>query len=175
MAASAKKPNAPWKCPKCGREFARKSSYHGCGEYSVEGYLAKKNPAGVHLFNSLSTAAQKFPGVTLSPAKTQISFRVRSNFLMVSVSGAAITGYLFLPQPEPKPYFKKIVAASSRRHVHVFRIDDERTLQNFIQLLPAALELVAEEPPKSKPASSIGEEINELYRAERRLRASAIS
>src|SRR5437868_12731382 len=112
MASAFAKQGKSWRCPKCGREFAQRSAYHGCGNYTIEGYLAGKNPAGVALFNLLSTAAQKFPGATLSPAKTKITFRVRSNFLMVAVSGVGIHGYIFLPQPVPKPYFKKIVAAT---------------------------------------------------------------
>lgn len=173
MAAKVAKQRKPWRCPKCGREFAQKSAYHGCGKFTIEGYLAGKNSAGVALFNLLSNAAQKFPGVTISPAKTQITFRVRSNFLMVAVSGAGIHGYIFLPDATPKPYFKKIVAASSRRHAHQFRIRDLATLQNdFIKLLPEAIALVSDEvTEEAKPSSrkaSIGEEINALYRAERR-------
>jgi hypothetical protein len=173
MTAKAAKKRTPWRCPKCGREFAQRSAYHGCGNYTIEGYLAGKNPAGVALFNLLSTAAQKFPGVTLSPAKTQITFRVRANFLMVAVSGVGIHGYIFLPQPVPKPCFKKIVAASSRRHAHQFRITDPATLQNdFIKLLPEAIALVSEmeqRPQRSaKRKQTVGDEINALYRAERR-------
>lgn len=172
MAARSAKPKPPWKCPKCGREFASKSAYHGCGNYSVEGYLAGKNPAGVALFNSLATAAKKFPDVTLRAAKTQITFRVRANFLMVAVSGRGIQGYIALPRAVPKPYFKKIVAHSSRRHGHLFRIEDANALEDFIQLLPEAIALVSDEQnveskPKAGRQPSIGEEINAIYRAER--------
>ncbi|HEY6228116.1 MAG TPA: DUF5655 domain-containing protein [Verrucomicrobiae bacterium] len=172
MAAKVAKQRKPWRCPKCGREFAQKSSYHGCGKFTVEGYLAGKNSAGVALFNLLSQAAQKFPGVIVSPAKTQITFRVRSNFLMVAVSGTGIHGYIFLPNATPKTYFKKIVAASTRRHAHQFRITDAAILQNdFIALLPDAVALVSDdtvEAPKSSSRKlSIGSEINALYRADR--------
>ena len=172
MAARAAKPKPPWTCPKCGREFASKSAYHGCGNYSLEGYLAGKNAAGVALFNSLAAEAKKNPAVTLRAAKTQITFRVRANFMMVAVSGRGIQGYIILPRAVPKPYFKKIVAASTRRHAHLFRIDDARALEDFIQLLPEAIELVSnQEKVESKPKAarhlSIGEEINAIYRAER--------
>jgi hypothetical protein len=172
MGAKVAKQRKPWRCPKCGREFAQKSAYHGCGNFTVEGYLSGKNPAGVALFHLLADAAQKFHRVTISPAKTQITFRVRSNFLMVAVSGAGIHGYIFLPSAVPKPYFKKIVAASTRRHAHQFRITDPATLKNdFIKLLPNAVALVSDFVEERAKASlhktSIGEEINALYRAER--------
>jgi hypothetical protein len=172
MGAKAAKRKTPWRCPKCGREFAQRSAYHGCGKFTVEGYLAGKNPAGVALFNLLADAAQKFPAVTVSPAKTQITFRVRANFLMVSVSGCGIQGYIFLPVPVPKPYFKKIVAASSRRYAHVFRITEAHVLNNFSELLPEAVALVSDETQAKQPKDearkmSIGEEINALYRADR--------
>src|SRR5687768_1332550 len=94
MGAKVAKSKTPWRCPKCGREFARRSDYHGCGNYTMEGYLEGKNPAALELFNSLAAAARKFPGVTLSAAKTQITFRVRSNFLIVAISGRGIHGYI---------------------------------------------------------------------------------
>lgn len=172
MAARAAKPKPQWKCPKCGREFASKSAYHGCGNYSIEGYLAGKNPTGLALFNSLAAEAKKFPGVTLRAAKTQITFRVRANFMMVAVSGRGIQGYITLPRTVPKPYFKKIVASSSRRNGHLFRIDATDALNDFAQLLPEAISLVSDSETKAEKKSprklSIGQEINSLYRAERR-------
>lgn len=178
MPARAAKTKPPWKCPKCGREFASKSAYHGCGNYSVEGYLAGKNPAALALFNSLAAAAKKFPDVTLRAAKTQITFRVRANFMMVAVSGRGIQGYIALPRAVPKSYFKKIVAHSSRRHGHLFRIDDPHSLNDFAQLLPEAIAMVSDAeieiatvaaPKKKSPRKlSIGHEINSLYRAARR-------
>jgi len=157
-------------CPKCGREFAAKSAYHGCGNYTVEGYLAGKNPEGVALFHLLAEQARKLPGVSVAAAKTQITFRVRANFMMVGVSGCGIQGYIALPRPTPKPYFKKIVAASSRRHGHQFRITDAATLSDFVKLLPEAVAMVSDTPvePKRAAKSSIGREINALYRADRR-------
>jgi hypothetical protein len=172
MGAKAAKQRLRWKCPKCGREFAQKSAYHGCGNYTVEGYLKGKNPAGVALFDLLAAEVKKFPDVELSPAKSQITFRVRANFLMVAVSGRGIHGYIFLPRAVPKPYFKKIAAASSRRHAHQFRIDDAATLQNdFVKLLPDAIVLVSDPPGEPEqirdPKTTIGEEINAIYRAAR--------
>jgi hypothetical protein len=170
--AKSAKSSMGWKCPKCGRVFARRSPYHGCGKFTIEGYLSGKNPSGTALFNLLLAEAQKFEGVIVSPAKTQIMFRVTANFLMVAISGSAIHGYLFLPRAVPKPYFKKIVAASSRRHAHQFRISDPEILQNdFAILLPEAVALVSaqeEEPaPRAKRKLTIADEINALYRAER--------
>ena len=176
MAAKMAKANGGWKCPKCGREFAQRSPYHGCGKFTVEGYLAGKNRVGVALFEMLAAELKQFSEVVISPAKSQITFRVRSNFLMVAVSGVSIHGYLFLPREVARPYFKKIVRASSRRHAHQFRIADAATLQNdFMKLLPEAIALVseAEEEVKEdlKSGKRIGEEINAVYRSARRVAA----
>jgi hypothetical protein len=172
MGAKAANAKSLWKCPKCGREFKQKSAYHGCGQYTVEGYLAGKNPAGVGLFNALADEAKKFPGVALSPAKTMITFRVRANFLSVSITGKGIQGFLHLPVAVTKRYFKKVVAMSSRRHGHMFRIDDPRDLEDFVELLPQSVALVSETDAtperKTERRLRIGDEINALYRAERR-------
>jgi hypothetical protein len=142
----------------------------------VEGYLAGKNPVGVGLFEVLAAELKRFPEVVISPAKSQIMFRVRSNFLMVAVSGIGIHGYLFLPREMARPYFKKIVRASSRRHAHQFRIVDTATLQNdFMKLLPEAIGLVSEVEEEAdkvegqvESGKRIGEEINAVYRLARR-------
>ena len=107
----------------------------------------------------------------MAPAKTQISFRRRVNFLMVAVSGRRIHGYLFLNRPVSLPCFKKVVAASANRHVHVFQIADETSLRGeFTNLVGEAFRNAGEEDdhPKSKSAAScIGEEINAIYRQAR--------
>ena len=171
MAKSAK-PSKSWKCPKCGREFARRSAYHGCGQYTLEGYLAGKKPEAVALFNLLLKTANTFGPVIVWPVKTQITFRVQTTFLMVALSGKQLVGYLFLSREAPAPFFKKISTASARRFVHHFRIADAQTITGpFSVLLEEAItsQLESSKPPASEIPrhSSIGEEINALYRTYR--------
>jgi hypothetical protein len=172
MAAHSAKTQATWKCPKCGREFARKSPYHGCGQYTLEGYLKGKNPAAIALFNKVVAVAQSIGPITVSPAKTQVSLRVRSNFAMISLTGAQICGYLFLPEPRPAQFVRKITASSARRHVHHFRIDDPTMLNgDFPQMLAEAIAMASDqEPPQksSKRPRGIGDEINSFHRALRK-------
>jgi hypothetical protein len=170
--AESVKPAKSWKCPKCGREFARRSAYHGCGQYTLEGYLEGKRPEAIGLFKLLLETAQLFGPIFVSPVKTQVTFRVRTTFLMVALSGKQLVGYLFLSREAPAPFFKKISAASARRFVHHFRIADAPTITGpFSALLEEAIssQLAAKEPaPSEEPRdSSIGEEINALYRSER--------
>jgi hypothetical protein len=178
MASKSKKHVSGWICPKCGRQFARKSAYHGCGQYTVEGYLAGKTPEAIALFNLLVETAQQPGEITISPAKTQISFRVKTTFLMVALSGRQLTGYLFLPREAPAPFFRKITSASARRFVHHFRIADQQTITGpFAKLMAEAIELQSANDSaveKDNPLS-IGEEINALYRSDRTARRAEIS
>jgi hypothetical protein len=173
---AGKKTKAPWRCPKCGREFAQQRAFHSCGNYTVDGYLQGKNPEAVALFQLLVKTAQACGNFTLSPAKTQIIFRGRVAFLMVSLAGKRILGYLFLNRAVPLPCFKKVKAVSSQRHVHVFQIADEATLRGeFSQVLAEALHYATEQDDEAtsdksaKKISSprIGEEINAIYRQAR--------
>jgi hypothetical protein len=167
-AAKSKDGKKSWRCPKCGREFPRKSAFHSCGQFSVEGYLEGKNPEAVQLFNTLVDIAKSFGEFTLAPGKTQISFRRRVNFLMVSVSGKRIMGYLFLNRPASLPCFKKVVASSANRHVHVFQISDPATLRGeFAQLIGEAMQDSSDEEASTKSPLRIGEEINAIYRQAR--------
>lgn len=169
-AAKSKKEKISWCCPKCGREFPRKSAFHSCGQFSVEGYLEGKNPEAVQLFHTLVDTAKSFGEFTIAPGKTQISFRRRVNFLMVSVSGKRIMGYLFLNRPASLPCFKKVVASSANRHVHVFQISDSALIRGeFGQLIAEAMQNSGEEElgSETKGAMRIGEEINAIYRQAR--------
>jgi hypothetical protein len=176
-AAKTTKAKTAWRCPKCGREFPRKSAFHSCGQFTVEGYLEGKNPEAVHLFQTLVETAKSFGEFTLSPGKTSISFRRRVNFIMVSVSGKRIMGYLFLNRPAALPCFKKVVASSAHRHVHVFQISDQATLRGgFAPLIGEAMQSSGDEEHSSaKKISSpcIGEEINAIYRQARQQQQAA--
>lgn len=161
----------PWRCPKCGREFATKLAFHSCGNYTLEGYLEGKNPEAIALFNELVALTKSLGPVTVSPAKTQICFRLGTTFMMASASGRRVTGWLFLSRPTPSPCFKKIASASANRHVHVFQFSDAQVLRGeFAQHLRAAIMFAGDknpEAPVEKSATHIGEEINALYREER--------
>ena len=169
MAAKSAKPPVSWKCPKCSREFARKSPYHGCGQYTLEGYLKGKKPAAIALFNKVVTIAQSIGPITISPAKTQVSLRVRSNFAMIYLAGTQIGGYIFLPQPRPAQFVRKITASSARRHVHHFRINDPAVLRGeFHRMLAEAIAMASDQEPraqKTKRPCGIGDEINSFHRA----------
>jgi hypothetical protein len=176
--AKSAKPAKTWKCPKCGREFARRSAYHGCGQYTLEGHLAGKRPEAVALFNELLACAERSGPIMVSPVKTQITFRVRTTFLMVALSGKQLVGYLFLNREAPGPFFKKISAASAQRFVHHFRIADAQVIRGpFAKLLNEAIatqtenetEAESESDEKKERQMSIGEEINALYRTQRTL------
>ena len=172
MAKSAK-PGKSWNCPKCGREFARRSAYHGCGRYTLEGYLEGKRPEAVALFNELVSQSKEFGSIIISPVKKQVTFRVQTTFLMVALSGKQLVGYLFLNREAPAPFFKKITAASARRFVHHFRIAQVSVIRGqFAELLREAITVQSEERPESRQKVTVpltvGEEINALYRSERR-------
>jgi hypothetical protein len=171
MAKSAK-PVKTWKCPKCGREFARRSAYHGCGQYTLEGYLTGKRTEALALFHELLACATQSGPVMVSPVKTQVTFRVRTTFLMVALNGRQLVGYLFLTREVPAPFFRKITAASARRFVHHFRITEVSTIRGpFSELLKEAITAQTQEisVAKRKEARTltVGEEINALYRSER--------
>jgi hypothetical protein len=171
--AKSPKPVKSWKCPKCGREFARRSAYHGCGQYTLEGHLEGKRPEAVALFNELLATAKQFGPIIVSPVKTQVTFRVQTTFVMVALSGRQLVGYLFLNREAPAPFFKKITAASARRFVHHFRITDASTIRGqFSDLLKEAItsqcQGITESKNKETRPLTVGEEINALYRSERR-------
>jgi hypothetical protein len=168
-----KAPKAPWRCPKCGREFATKLAFHSCGNYTLEGYLEGKNPEGIALFQRLIELAKSMGPIQVSPVKTQVSFRLRTTFMMAFVAGRRIGGYLFLSKPSPSPCFRKIASASANRHVHVFQVSDAQTLQSELaQHLREAINYAGDKEKDTvdaveKGAARIGDEINALYREER--------
>jgi hypothetical protein len=110
--------------------------------------------------------------VTLSAAKTQISFRANTTFLRVSVTGRQLVGYIVLPREAPAPFFTKIIAASSRRFGHMFRIADPAIITGpFAKFMEESIAMGTDALKKTQATAtrggSIGEEINAIYRAER--------
>lgn len=161
-----------WRCPKCGREFAQRTGYHSCGNFTLEGYLAGKNPQGVALFNQLLQTVQGLGPVTLSPAKTQIGFKSGSTFMGVSIAGRQLTGYLLLPRAIPGPMFRRIATVSARRHVHHFRLADPALMAGlFAACVAEAIAVSSEASPAApvKPGDEppIGEQINAIFRQDR--------
>lgn len=169
--AKTKAPKGPWRCPKCGREFATRLAFHSCGNFTLEGYLEGKNPAAILLFNELVELSKSMGPITLSPAKTQISFRLTRTFMMVFIAGRRIGGWLFLSKPTPSPCFRRIASASANRHVHHFQIADVQILRGeFAPHLRDAIAFSSDKDlatPVEIKAGGIGEEINALYREER--------
>lgn len=165
----------PWRCPKCGREFAQRLAFHSCGNFTLEGYLEAKNPSGVALFQTLTQTAQGLGQITLSPAKTQVSFRgARTTFMMVFIAGKRVGGYLFLRRSIASPIFRKVHAASANRHVHHFQFDNPKVIQGeFAQYLREAIAQAGPEDDESETKTKtgkeapIGEQINQLYRTVR--------
>jgi hypothetical protein len=84
-----KKPAAtlPWKCPRCGRRFARKSQWHSCEARELDEHFRGRDPELRGIFDELVRRLRKLGPVKVDPVKTSINLTARHHFGAVTVRG----------------------------------------------------------------------------------------
>ena len=69
-----------WRCPQCGRQFARKSQAHSCQVSGIETHLGKASPEALEIYAVLEKALRELGPYTAVPTKTQINLMARTSF-----------------------------------------------------------------------------------------------
>jgi uncharacterized protein DUF5655 len=87
--AAPKKPAAalPWKCPECGRRFARTRQWHSCEARNLDDHFRGRDPHLRGVFDELVRRLRKLGPVQVDPVKTSINLTARHHFGAVTVRG----------------------------------------------------------------------------------------
>jgi hypothetical protein len=117
-----------WKCPDCGRGFANRNQSHACGNYTLQSHFEGKSAAVRELFEALVRVLRECGPVTVLPEKTRIAFQVRMSFAAVSIRTTFIVGHFVLARRLEHPRFRRIDTISPRNHVHQFRLESVKEL-----------------------------------------------
>jgi hypothetical protein len=85
-----------WRCPTCGRAFARTGQRHVCGNWTVEGHLEGKPQHVVTLFEQFSRLVEQGGPFEYAPVRHQVGFQVARIVAGVSLTPNRLEGYLDL-------------------------------------------------------------------------------
>ena len=76
-----------WKCPNCGRRFAKARQWHSCEVKALEEHFRGRDPGLRDLFDELVRRLKKLGPVGVDPVKTSINLTARHHFGAVTVRG----------------------------------------------------------------------------------------
>lgn len=77
----------PWKCPNCGRRFAKARQWHSCEVKGLEEHFRGRDPELRELFDELVRRLRKLGPVKVDPVKTAINLTALHHFGAVTVRG----------------------------------------------------------------------------------------
>jgi Domain of unknown function (DUF5655) len=77
----------PWKCPTCGRRFAKARQWHSCEIKGLEEHFRGRDPELRELFDELVRRLRKLGPIGIDPVKTSINLTARHHFGAVTVRG----------------------------------------------------------------------------------------
>lgn len=126
-------PGTLWVCPKCRRGFANRNQTHTCGLHDLEHHFARREPIVRELYALVLAAIRSIGPVTVLPEKTRIAFQVRMSFAQVTTRRRWLDGHVVLARRLEHPRFRRIETISARNHVHHFRLEHPRDVDDVFR------------------------------------------
>jgi hypothetical protein len=101
-------PGESWRCPECGKRFARREQRHSCGVVSLAHHF-RGRPRSRALFEAFRAAVEDAAGpARLSVAKTRIGFLARITFAAVTPRREYLRAGFLLPRRSDSPRFVQV-------------------------------------------------------------------
>lgn len=123
-AAPRQAPGAAWRCPACGRGFARRNASHSCAVQAVEDLL-HPYPKAMPVYRAVRDAVAAIGPAEVVATRTQVAWRRGTGFAwlwmpaMALKRGAPDVYVSFaLPAPLRSPRIKETVEVSPGRFMH---------------------------------------------------------
>lgn len=76
----SKEQSALWKCPQCGREFAKRNQWHSCLAHSADDHFRGKDPLLRKTFDVLIARLREFGPFRVDAVKTSINLISKHHF-----------------------------------------------------------------------------------------------
>jgi len=131
-----------WKCPECGRKFARNNQSHSCIQYSLDDLLVTKDPGMIALFRELMERIGTFGEVELHAGKWGITVRHLSTFLSIMIERDHLTLVFISDSPVDEFPVYQNYHHSAHRWSNAIKIENSEEIDNqLIGWLKKAWEL----------------------------------
>lgn len=117
-----------WTCPRCGARFVTRNLWHGCGNYSIDGFFEGRPPRLRELYDAYVGFLEAIGPFDQVPTKTRIAFMVRVRFLAVNrVRKDGLGCHLWLKRRIDSPRFTKVEQLGRTDWIHhaVIRSEDD--------------------------------------------------
>src|SRR5438309_5487514 len=112
-----------WRCPKCGRSFARARQSHSCQRKTIDVHFAGKNPALRDIFDLLTTKLSKTGPLRVDSVKTAIHLISGRTFGGVTVMRGTLRLGFLAARPIKSPRIAKQLTLGPDRIEHVVVIN----------------------------------------------------
>ena len=131
--------NKLWQCPECGERFTTPNQWHSCGQFRLDDLFAGGEPSTRRLFDRFVELVESCGPVKVIPQKTRIAFQARMRFAAIFPRKRYLRGHFVLACRRDEPFFDRIQRFSPRNHIHEFRLDNEKQLnQAFLDCVREA-------------------------------------
>jgi Domain of unknown function (DUF5655) len=130
---------ATWKCPECGRSFARKSQRHACGTGDRGQVLRNRDPAVVAAYQAVETFAQSLGPIEIVARERYVLLRTIRIFADMVIMTDAVRIAVHLKCEVDAAMFVK-VARDDKGVTHVARLKNKADVEEIKPYLKEAYE-----------------------------------
>ena len=123
-----------WTCPRCGARFVTRNLWHGCGDYTVDGFF-EGTPARLReLYDAWASLVGEFGPFEQVPTRSRIAFMVRVRFAgVVRLRKDGLVCGFWLKRRIDSPRFTKVEHLGRSDWIYRFVLRDEDELDDEVR------------------------------------------
>lgn len=123
-----------WTCPRCGARFVTRNLWHGCGDYSIDGFFEGAPARLRELYDAWVSLVGEFGPFEQVPTKSRIAFMVRVRFAgVVRVRKDGLLCGFWLKRRIDSPRFSKVEHLGRTDWIYQFVLRDEDELDDEVR------------------------------------------
>ena len=111
-----------WRCPRCGRQFTRRTKEHSCDLTPIAWHLDRTTPPVRAIYAALETQLDGLGEYQLLPLKTMVSLATVRNFGGITFGKAFLDLGVMLARPLDHPRIHQVQRLSARSFAHHIRL-----------------------------------------------------
>lgn len=117
-----------WTCPRCGARFVTRNLWHGCGDYSVDGFFEGTGARLRALYDAWVSLVGEFGPFGQVPTKSRIAFMVRVRFAgVVRLRKDGLVCGFWLKRRIDSPRFTQVEHLGRSDWIYQFVLRDEKS------------------------------------------------
>jgi Domain of unknown function (DUF5655) len=123
-----------WTCPRCGARFVTPNTWHGCGEYTVDGFFEGRPARLKELYDAWVALVGEFGPFEQVPTKSRIAFMVRVRFAgVVRLRKDGLVCGFWLKRRIESPRFTTVEHLGRSDWVYRFVVRSEEDLDDEVR------------------------------------------